>query len=84
HSPGLDLDRHLPQLFIDLHTSDPNHEIFGEAVQGLVPLPLYSSRTTDKNLSWANACKNIAICVLNEMKSSFQLQACWMSRTRVL
>ncbi|KAK9238561.1 hypothetical protein V1525DRAFT_400909 [Lipomyces kononenkoae] len=36
------LERHLLQLFIDLHTSDPNHDIFADPAPGLVCLPLYS------------------------------------------
>ncbi|KAK9243652.1 hypothetical protein V1506DRAFT_555240 [Lipomyces tetrasporus] len=79
HSPRLQLERTLLQLFIDLHTSEPNHEIFGEPAPGLVRLPLYSS--PGNHQSWAKVCRNLAVGVLNEMKSSFQLQACWMSRT---
>ncbi|KAK9377578.1 uncharacterized protein V1513DRAFT_26 [Lipomyces chichibuensis] len=79
HSPRSRLEHCLLQLFLDLHTSDPNHQIFGEPSPGLVRLPLYSSRSTDQ--SWAKACRNIALSVVTEMKSSFQLKACWMSRT---
>ncbi|KAK9486469.1 hypothetical protein V1527DRAFT_57436 [Lipomyces starkeyi] len=73
------LEQHLLQLFIDLHNSDPNHEIFGEPAPGLVRLPLYGLRRTDQ--SWVNVCRSIAISVISEMKSSFQLEACWMARS---
>ncbi|KAK9359290.1 hypothetical protein V1504DRAFT_458405 [Lipomyces starkeyi] len=81
HTTRVDLERRLHQLFIDLHTSNPNHEIFGEPAQGLLRLPLYPSRTSDQ--SWAKTCKNIALGVLTEMKSGFQLDACWMSRSKI-
>ncbi|KAK9429467.1 hypothetical protein V1505DRAFT_154281 [Lipomyces doorenjongii] len=77
HSPRLQLEQHLLQLFINLHTSDPEHEIFGEPGQDLVRLPLYSSGNTDQ--SWAKVCRSIALCVVTEMKSSFQFQGCWMA-----
>ncbi|KAK9354975.1 hypothetical protein V1523DRAFT_361222 [Lipomyces doorenjongii] len=80
HSVRLNLEQRLLQLFIDLHTSNPNHEIFGEPAQDLVRLPLYSSRKNDN--CWEKVCRNIALGVVKEMGSDFQLQACWMSRNR--
>ncbi|KAK9320547.1 hypothetical protein V1517DRAFT_329007 [Lipomyces orientalis] len=32
---SFDLEKELLQLFVDLHKSQPNHEIFGEVVKGL-------------------------------------------------
>ncbi|KAK9331759.1 hypothetical protein V1520DRAFT_61076 [Lipomyces starkeyi] len=79
-SPQCDLERHILQLFIELHTSDPNHDIFGEPGPGLGRLPLYSSRVHEQ--SWSKVCGNIAARVLKEMKSNFQLGTCWMARDK--
>ncbi|KAK9357295.1 hypothetical protein V1504DRAFT_481551 [Lipomyces starkeyi] len=79
HSPRSELEQCLLQLFIDLHTCAPHHELFGEPGQGLVRSPLYASRSTDQ--SWVKACRNIALSVVTEMKSSFRLEACWMARS---
>ncbi|KAK9368606.1 hypothetical protein V1509DRAFT_556494, partial [Lipomyces kononenkoae] len=76
----VDLEQHLLQLFIDLHTSDPKHEIFGAPAQGLVRLPLYASRIREP--SWASTCRSIAVRILNAMGSTFQLETCWMLRSR--
>ncbi|KAK9487325.1 hypothetical protein V1527DRAFT_495178 [Lipomyces starkeyi] len=72
HSARLDLEQHLFQLFIGLQTSNPNHEIFGEPA--LVRLPLYSSWSRGQRL----------VRVLAEMKSAFQLEACWMLRSKYI
>ncbi|KAK9326074.1 hypothetical protein V1517DRAFT_235910, partial [Lipomyces orientalis] len=78
HSPSSDLERRLLQLFIDLHASDPTHDIFGEPAKGLIRLPLYTSRTNGQ--SWQNICKKIGSWVANEMESGVELDKCWMSR----
>ncbi|KAJ8102216.1 hypothetical protein POJ06DRAFT_79547 [Lipomyces tetrasporus] len=70
HPPSSRLERELLQLFINLHATHPNHEIFGQPAK---------SRPTDQ--SWAMACKRIAFWVSDEMKSDFTLNGCWMSRT---
>ncbi|KAK9241799.1 hypothetical protein V1506DRAFT_549599 [Lipomyces tetrasporus] len=82
HSPQFDLEQLLLQLFIDLHTSNPDHEIFGKPAQGLVRLPLYSARIGEP--SWAKTCGSFAVRVIDEMKSDFQLEGRWMSRTRYI
>ncbi|KAK9352184.1 hypothetical protein V1523DRAFT_414767 [Lipomyces doorenjongii] len=73
-----DLQSMIFQLFIDLKGNEPNHEIFGEPAQGLVRLPLHSSRP--EGPSWAKVCKYIATWVFDETKSSFSFEGCWMAR----
>ncbi|KAK9389211.1 hypothetical protein V1515DRAFT_614097 [Lipomyces mesembrius] len=80
HSPRSVLEQCLLQLFVDLHASNPNHEILGEPGQGLIRLSLYASRKGEQ--SWAKVCRGIALSVLTEMKSCFQINACRMSRNR--
>ncbi|KAK9247935.1 hypothetical protein V1506DRAFT_445816, partial [Lipomyces tetrasporus] len=78
-----DLERILLQLFIDLHTSQPNHEIFGEPAKDVVRLPLYSTSPGIKRAnsqSWSTFARLISSWVSSEMKFNFEITGCWMSR----
>ncbi|KAK9357952.1 hypothetical protein V1504DRAFT_462733 [Lipomyces starkeyi] len=74
-SPSLS---HRGWLWSKRDKGQANHEIFGEPAQGLVRLPMYSSRPGRP--SWAKVCKVIATWVHDEMKSSLKFEGCWMSR----
>ncbi|KAK9238562.1 hypothetical protein V1525DRAFT_400911 [Lipomyces kononenkoae] len=73
---GFDLERELLQRFINLHSSHPHHEIFGEPTEGLLRLPPYPSRPTEQN--WANLCRIIACSVSHSIGSSFGPSDCWL------
>lgn len=77
-SASFDLQAHLVDLFQNLHTSDPNHAIFGPPTTGLLRLPLTSRRKNGQ--SWTNVAKKIAGWVLGEMGDKFSEKGCWMSR----
>lgn len=78
HQPPSTFKSHLIDLFRNLHTSDPNHAIFGPPTTGLLRLPLTSRRKNGQ--SWTNVAKKIAGWVLGEMGDKFSEKGCWMSR----
>ncbi|KAK9481423.1 hypothetical protein V1527DRAFT_493592 [Lipomyces starkeyi] len=63
HSPSSELERRPLQIFIDLHASDPKHDIWRtrKRLHPIAALPLYGQ-------SWENVCKDISSWVSNEMQ----------------